>query len=311
MFALLCDQVSAMRMASIRGIDRPAAAQIPEMLVRPLLLLAGIGMAWLWIGSDDASGDLPKLFGALTAAACLAAIFGQLVLNAIAPKVAPIAVGPAIRKSWIASAAALAGSAGLVQLNGYIDMLLLGNFVPPTDLGHYRAALQVAMLASFGYVALNMLAGQRFARMRKQADTGGMAATATWLARLGLATALPLPLILLAFGEQVFAFLFGPDFAVSALPALIVASGLTFSAAIGMARTLLVMHHFEFLVMRTTLAALALNVVLCLILIPRFGIVGAASANFAATCSWNLLLWLVARKKTGLDSSALGLPKHS
>ena len=58
-------------------------------------------------------------------------------------------------------------------------------------------------------------------------------------------------------------------------------------------------------------ALLARRPDLCLILIPRFGIVGAASANFAATCSWNLLLWLVARKKTGLDSSALGLPKHS
>lgn len=306
-FTLLCNQLSAMRMASMRGIDRPVLGQLPEMLARPALLLLGVVTAWLVFGQSALPQDVARLFMALAIASSLAALSGHLLLLRVARPAVPASVDRSERKAWLASAAALAGSAGLVQLNGYIDMLLLGNFATAQDLGHYRTALQIAMLASFGYVALNMLAGQRFARFRRQDDQAGMRATATWLARLGLAAALPMPLILALFGEHAFSLLFGADFTQAAAPALIISCGLAFSAAIGMARTLLVMHHLEFLVMRTTVAALAINVVLCLVLIPRYGILGAAWANFFATCSWNLLLWLLARRKTGIDSSVLGL----
>lgn len=304
---LLCDQVSALRMASLRGIDRPALGQLPEMLLRPSLILLGLGLAWLWLDRPGEAGPLPYLFGALAGAALLAALFGIVILLRYAPK--GNAEKPTVdRKGWIASAAALAGSAGLVQLNGYIDLLILGGFEASAQIGIYRAALQISMLASFGYVALNMLAGQRFSKLRAQGDRAGLNRTATWLARLSLLAALPLPLLLLVAGDGFFTLVFGTEFAAAAVPALIVASGLTFSGAIGMARTLLVMHHREFLVMRATLAALAINVVACIVLIPEYGVLGAACANFASTVAWNLILWVLAIRQTGIDTSAIGLP---
>ncbi|MCR2834401.1 lipopolysaccharide biosynthesis protein [Parerythrobacter lacustris] len=306
MAILLFDQISALRMSSLRGIDRPAIAQAPEMLVRPLVLLGGIAAAWICFGRDTGWHPIVVLFSSLALAALVAALFGHAILRSIAPQAAGVAQEPPKRREWIASAGALAGSAGLVQLNGYVDLLLLGNFASTVELGQYRSALQIAMLASFGYVALNMLGGQRFARLRADGDEVGLRRTSSWLARLGLLAAMPLPVVLLFAGDEVFMMLFGPAFAAAALPALIIASGLTFSAAIGMARTMLVMHHFEFLVMRTTLAALALNIVLCLALIPAYGMLGAAIANCTATVCWNALLWLLAFRKVGIDTSAVG-----
>lgn len=305
--ALVCDQVSAMRMASIRGINRPALAQVPETLVRPLVLLAGLAGGWWLFGEAVLPEELLRMFAALAFAAVLSAIIGQLILMRISCPAAPYEPEAAERRLWIASAAALAGSAGLVQLNGYADMLLLGSFVAPAEIGLYRAALQIAMLTSFGYIALNMLAGQRFARLGETGDTVVLNRTATHLARLALLTAIPLPVFLLAFGQDIFALLFGAGFEEAVLPALIVSTGFTFSAAIGMAHLLLVMQGHELLVMRTTFAALALNIVLCIVLIPKYGIVGAACSNLAATVSWNSLLWVLARRKTGLDTGALGL----
>ena len=305
--ALLCDQLSAMRMASIRGINRPVLAQLPESLLRPSILLIGLLGGWCLVGTADLTANLPMIFASLAAAAVISAIFGQIILSRTEGKAVAHAPYRDERKSWIASAAALAGSAGLVQLNGYIDMLLLGSYVSPEEIGVYRAALQIAMLASFGYIALNMLAGQRFARFGETGDMLSLKITATHLSRMALLTALPLPILLLAWGENIFLLLFGAGFAGSALPALIVATGFTFSAAIGMARTLLVMQGNEFLVMRTTIAALAVNIGLCVALIPEYGIIGAAFSNLAATISWNALLWVFARKMTGVDTSALGL----
>lgn len=311
MATLLFDQISALRMASLRGIDRPAIAQAPEMLVRPLLLLAGLAAAWFALRSDAGWNTLVAPFAALALAALVAALFGHAILSRIAPRPDRIGVDRQKRRAWIASAGALAGSAGLVQLNGYVDLLLLGNFASTAELGQYRTALQIAMLASFGYVALNMLGSQRFAKLRADGDGAGLRRTSVWLARLGLLTALPLPILLFSFGDRLFDLLFGPAFMVAATPAFIIACGLTFSAAIGMARTMLVMHHFEFLLMRTTFAALAINVVLCLVLIPPYGLLGAAAANCTATVVWNAFLWLLAFRKTGIDTSALGFHRSN
>ena len=308
----LSDQISALRMATIRGMDRPALAQIPETLIRPMVLIGGIAAGWFFYRATEQTDRLTLLFSALAAGAVIAALVGQIILTRIASKQQSASEPVSeTRTEWIASAGALAGSAGLVQLNGYIDLLLLGAFVPAEEIGLYRAALQIAMLASFGYIALNMLAGQRFARLRKTGDREGLAKTATYLARLALLCAVPIPIVLTAAGTLVFSLLFGTDFAAAATPALIIACGFAFSASIGMARTLLVMHQKEFLVMRTTLAALLANIVLCLILVPQLGITGAAIGNFGAMVLWNLLLWFLARKQTGLDTSVIGMGAHS
>lgn len=304
---MVSDQLSAIRSASIRGINRPSLAQTPETLVRPSIFLICIFLGWIFVKPGSLEKGLFIIFGSLALAAATSALFGQIVLQRIAGSIAPTTISPEERKSWIMSAAALASSAGLVQINGYIDLLILGAFVSSSEVGLYRAGLQIAMLASFGYVALNMLAGQRFSRLHSIKDHPNLNRTATYLARLALISAIPMPVIILFFGERIFSAIFGEYFSTAALPALIVACGFTFSAAIGMARTLLVMQGKEFLVMRTTLAALVINIALCWLLIPQYGIIGAACSNLAATVGWNALLWRIARISTGIDTSVFGL----
>lgn len=305
--ALVADQIAALRMASLRGIDRPALAQLPETLLRPLFLLAGIALVWAFAGRESEPRILLGMFGAVAVAAALSAVVGQWILSRVT-QIRPLgSVEPATRRMWLASAAALAGSAGLVQLNGYSDLLLLGAMRDAKEVGHYRAALQIAMLANFGYIALNMLAGQRFSNFLAQNDKASAAQTASHLSRLALLTALPLPIALWVEGEWLLAFLFGPGFEQAALPALIISLGICFSAFVGMAHSLLIMNHGEFIAIRITACALAANVGLCFLLIPQYGLIGAALANAIANALWNLVLWYFAQKVSGIDSSALGL----
>ncbi|MEL1251541.1 oligosaccharide flippase family protein [Aurantiacibacter gilvus] len=305
--ALLADQVSALRMASLRGIDRPTLAQLPEMVLRPTFLIAGIGALWFFYGPDGLAQTMLGVFAAVALAALLSALFGQVLLSRVAKLSPPRRVDPLTQRHWIASAAALAGSAGLVQLNGYVDLLLLGGMRDADEVGLYRAGLQIAMLANFGYIALNMLAGQRFSNLLAKGDKQAASQTGTHLSRLALLTAIPVPIALLIGGEWIFGFLFGADFAPSALPALIVSLGFCFSATIGMAHALLIMSHGEFIAIRLTAVALATNVMLCLLLIPAYGMLGAAVSNVVASALWNVLLWYFARKRTGIDPSAVGL----
>lgn len=304
--ALLADQISALRMASLRGIDRPALAQLPEMLLRPVFLIGGIGVLWIAVRPEGIAQVMLGVFGAVALAAVLSALVGQWILSRIT-QIRPLrVVERTTRRAWITSAAALAGSAGLVQLNGYVDLLLLGNLSNAEEVGHYRAALQIAMLANFGYIALNMLAGQRFSNLLAKGDREGAARTAAELSRLALLAAIPLPIALLIGGGWIFAFLFGGDFTASALPALIISLGFCFSAMVGMAHALLIMSHGEFIAIRITAGALVLNVAACLLLIPLYGLVGAAISNVISSVFWNIALWYFARRRTGIDSSIAG-----
>jgi len=50
-----------------------------------------------------------------------------------------------------------------------------------------------------------------------------------------------------------------------------------------------------------------LNVLLNLILIPKFSMAGAAAATSISMIVWNLLLWCLVWKRLGIDSSVFRL----
>ena len=52
--------------------------------------------------------------------------------------------------------------------------------------------------------------------------------------------------------------------------------------------------------------AAVLNLVLNLLLIPAFGIVGAAVASAISLISWNLILAVLVYRRLGIHSTALG-----
>jgi O-antigen/teichoic acid export membrane protein len=58
--------------------------------------------------------------------------------------------------------------------------------------------------------------------------------------------------------------------------------------------------------------ALVLSISLNLLLIPRFGAIGAAAASSSATGAWNFVMLGYVRRTLGIDASALALrPKFT
>lgn len=300
---LLCDQIAALRLATLRGLHRPVVGQVPEMLMRPAVLCGLLLTFWAISG-----GRLTILasLSALAVAAAGSALAGQLLLRRVVVPPPAQPADRATRRSWIRSATALAGSAGLVQMNGLADMLILAAYAPSEQIGIYRVALQISMLANFGYVALNMLAGPRFSAVIATNDMADLSKSATWLARLALMTSLPVPLILLLAGPGLIISIFGSSFGTAWAPAILISGGFVVSTFVGMPNTLLVMKDREKQILIVTTCALVANLILCLVLIPGYGLMGAAVSNVIANASWNLALWQMARRVTGVDTSVWG-----
>ena len=93
---------------------------------------------------------------------------------------------------------------------------------------------------------------------------------------------------------------FGP--AGAALPLAILTAGQLVNCAFGSATALLNMTNNE---KWNTLAfggAMAVNLALAILLVPRFGGTGAAVAAAISVVLRNCLLWTAARKLTGIDT---------
>ena len=170
--------------------------------------------------------------------------------------------------SWVSSLS----STGLI----WLDTLLLG-FFGVADIGVYNVATRLVTIAVFVMAPLNAAFGPYLAdlhhRGRMDEVRGAYRAVTGWVVRLSL----PAFAALLAFPDELLR-VFDGAYATGALITVILACGQLVNAATGPCGTVLNMSGRVALNMWDNLAALVINVLLNLWLIPAYGLVGAASA---------------------------------
>lgn len=304
MCALFFDQLSAMRLALLRGLDRQIWGQVPEMLVRPAVILAVFLALIAWL---DVEPTMQHALLALAVASIAGYLLGALLLKHFKPHALLGAPVENLPSGTASSASVLVAETGLVVLNAYVDILLLGLLTDADQVGLYRVAMQVAVLGGFVYTALNMVANQRFALFYAQGDLRSMASSATFFARVAAMGAAPL-LVLSFFGGAWFlGTVFGADFMAALMPMTILLGVQVVSASFGMPRSLLIMSGREQVVAKLTTLAVLCNGLLCFLLIPKLGAVGASLASLTAMTGWNFGMWMYVRKSLRIDSSLLGL----
>ena len=161
----------------------------------------------------------------------------------------------------------------------WTDTLILGYFTTPDKVGLYNAALPLVHLlpvvlgaAVFLYVPLM---SQLYARDKKSEIKRSYAALTKWI----YAATVPIFLILILFPEATLKILFGSGY-IAAAPALrILSVGFFIHSILGTNfYTLMVMGKTRFL-MWTTLITVIGNIILNIVMIPLWGIVGAAIAT--------------------------------
>ena len=189
-----------------------------------------------------------------------------------------------------------------------IDVLLLQLFVEPDQIAVYYAASKILAIVAFVYFGVSAACAHRFSQYYAARERKRLATFAVDAARWTFWPSLALATILLALGIP-FLRLFGPGFE-SGYPVMIVlAAGLLARASIGPAERLLSMANQQRYCAIIYAAALATSVVLCLILAPFLGVVGAAIGTATAVTLESLLLFLVVKRRLGIRIFAFSRAK--
>lgn len=205
-------------------------------------------------------------------------------------------------REMLASSGVLGLVAGASTLNANLDVIMLGALTDAETAGTYKLASTGAMATVAGLQAVNMVMMPRFAKLGD--DEAALQELAGKSVRYILATTAPVAMVLLVFGRPIIDLAFGPAYAASYSPMVILILGQLVSAALGSVIALLNMTGHEMVTLRGVLLGTAVNVVLSLALIPQLGAVGAAIATASTLFSWNVYLYVQVRKCLSINSSA-------
>jgi O-antigen/teichoic acid export membrane protein len=208
-------------------------------------------------------------------------------------------------RSWLTAALPLSLMGGMLVINQQIGIVILGIFGTAEEVGVYKVVMQGGVLITFGMQAINSIVAPYFSRFHAQGDTRRLQAIVTASARASLLLALPFMVLFVVWGEPLLRLVFGERFGSGYVALVTLAAGYCISVAIGLANTLLNMTGFEQETARSVVVAVAANVLLTLVLTPAFGMNGTAFAAVISFTVWKVQLWIVARRRLGLDSAAI------
>jgi O-antigen/teichoic acid export membrane protein len=210
---------------------------------------------------------------------------------------------------WIAGAAAANTANDLLSaLYMRVDLYLVGILLGPVPTGIYGMARQVTtpirqVRQSFDGLLVPAVA--RTIGLRGAGGTGEALASAT---RLILVIQLPLLILLFAIGARLMSWL-GHGFAAGYWPLVILAAAELLQSALGIG-DLVFVYLRPRIGLYLTMISIAVGIAAALLLIPRFGITGAAFALFAAYALRTILRGLVlrARFEVGIPHAHLAGP---
>lgn len=293
-----------LRGAALSGLRKVVQGQLPEQLIRPVLLIGFIAVAGT-LTNGEITSDEAMAFHALAAAIAFA--LGAWLLWREQPASIATKPPPVYRvRPWLASTLPLALIAGMSLINTNIDIVMLGFYVTASEVGVYRVAAVGATLVSLGLTAIGMVTMPHFAHLHAKGDMARFQSLATASARASLLLALPVAATLILFGSSILHLVFGPGYDDGYLILAILVLAQIVHAAFGTIGPLLNMTGYERDAVKGVAIAAVCNVVLNAGMIPLLGRTGAALATAITLIIWNVVLWRMVRRRLGVDSSALG-----
>ena len=180
------------------------------------------------------------------------------------------------------------------------DVLIVSSFLTPKDVAIYFAAAKTMSLIMFVHYAVGSAVANRFSALNARGDKDGLKAfvrdAVNWTFWPSLAAAG----VILLLGRPLL-WLFGPEFLAGFPVMMILVFGFLFRSAMGPSEFLLNMLGEQKACAIVLVFTAVLNVVLNLIMVPMFGLIGAALATSTSLIVTALLQYAVARRRLGLD----------
>ena len=284
-----------------QSYDWPNLALMPFYIWRQLAITVLMGAAWFFGAPTDAVTAM-----IIAVVTTWAVTIGQLLVldRRLKGKVPP---GPKQYevKTWFATSLPIFVVEGFYLLLTYVDILALEHFRSPDEVAVYYAGARLLAIVAFVYFAIAGATTHKFTQYHVSGDKERLAKFFAETTKWTFWPSLAVCAAILAFGKPLL-WLFGTGFEAGYLVMFILAAGMLSRAAVGPAERLLNMLGERKQCASVYAIAFAINLALCVILIPRMGIEGAAIATSTALVAESIMLYRLAKRRLGYHVFILG-----
>jgi len=190
-------------------------------------------------------------------------------------------------------------TATMVFLIAQTGVIMLGMFRSEAEVGYYAIAVKLATLTSFILRAVNSMVAPKFSELFHSEKMDELFCVAKKSAKLIFWTTTPIMLGIVVTGKPVLSIVFGSDFSLAYHALLILVLGQFIHSISGATALFMNMTGNQKVLKNIMLIAALSNIVLNLIMIPLFGMTGAAFAATVSLCLWNITALVYIKKMYG------------
>ena len=283
----------------LQAFQHIAWSQVPQVIFRPLFVAIILGLT-IGLNAEPISSRTAMLAQLTSTVACIAILFYGI--RKVLPREILSGVNTYDKSMWIGVVIPMVLISGFDTLLNQTDVLAVGMLLNTSEAGVYIAASKVSLMITMPIVFVNSVIAPTIARLYTEGRIVHLQRMLTRVAWGSVAIALPMCFgIILCSGWLLR--LFGAQFEAGQNALIILTVGRLLVATTGSVGYLMSMsNHHRQAASILGLTSLA-NIVLCCLLVPRFGIEGAALSTSLSMVSWSAVMVAVAYKRTGITAT--------
>ena len=289
-----------LRLGAMKGLRRVVLGTLPEALISPVLFIILLGCGYWWW---DKELNVSVVLGIKVAVSLFIFILGTIWLNRLLPKDVKQAKVQYQASQWIRSALPLMFLGSMQLINAKTDVLMLGAISGTEAVGIYVVVRQATQLIIFLQSAANSVLAPNIASLYAQRKMQQLQRVITKSSCLIFLFSLLIAVSLIGLSSWILP-LFGSDFIAGRNALIILSIGQIINTSMGPVGNLLTMTGHENYTAITVGSSAVLNVFLNALLIPQWGINGAAIATTSSIIIVNVVNMVLVKKKLKISSTA-------
>jgi O-antigen/teichoic acid export membrane protein len=282
----------------LKGLQKVNLATFIQLLGVPLLSCGLAVGVIVGLGRFDLQG-VTMIYALATTIVCLLAIgYGARSLPTVK------AVRSVSSRTLCRQSTPFLGVTVCSLILNSIDILLLGVWTDSQSVAIYGVITRMSFLTVFFLGGVNAVVAPKFSILYAAGQYDKLARLAGQASALTILLTLPL-LCPLLFFPRFFLDLFGADYGVGAIALVILVLGQLFNMLTGSVGCLLLMTGREKFMQRNLMTVAIFNILMNLVVIPKFGIVGAAVTSSLSLVILNSISVVIVYRKFSIIVSPL------
>lgn len=290
--------IGMIRTAILRGFNRIIISQLPDSIIKNSIILGALLFTvFLNLKLNSISAVLITLLSVV-----IVFIIGHYLLITTLSKEITSATHITYSNVWMRSMATFLVVDIMSIASSNIDVLLLGFFNGPSSVGIYQVASRGAEFIAFPLMAINMLFATKISQLYVKNKLNELQELIKRSTIIIILISAPVLVLIILLGQVLVSTLFGNSYTSGYSVLVILSVGQFIKVLMGSAALLLNMTGYERYTAFGISISVSISTIFNLLLIPQYGVVGAAVSNCMGliVCSVAYVYWV--KKRTGINT---------